>query len=69
MIVRPGAFKFSGKWVDTIKRLGETGMGYTVVTVTLADGRVFPQTIIDSGNLSRVRGHADVPFSKTKLLA
>ena len=65
--MRSGAFKFSGKWVERVRRLGETGMGYTVVTVTLADGRVFPQAIIDSGTLSRVRGLANVPFSQDEI--
>lgn len=62
--MRPGAFLFSGKWVDTVRGLSETGMGYTVVRVTLMDGRKFEQVVIDSGYLSRVRGLPDVPFSE-----
>jgi hypothetical protein len=37
-------------------------MGYVVVSVTLNDGRVFPQAMIDSGYLARVRGHFCVPI-------
>ena len=65
--MRPGAFLFSGNWADTVRGLGETGMGYTVVRVTLRDGRKFEQVLIDSGYLSRVRGVADVPFSETDI--
>jgi hypothetical protein len=60
--MRPGAFQFAGKWMETVKHLGETGMGYTVVSITLSDGRVFPQAVIDSGYIGRVRGLPDVPF-------
>jgi hypothetical protein len=65
--MRPGAFLFSHKWLDTVRRLGETGVGYTVVTITLADGRKFHQAVIDSGYLSRVRGYPDVPFGEVDI--
>ena len=39
-------------------------MGYTVVTITLADGTVFPQVIIEGGCLSRVRGILNIPFTE-----
>jgi len=61
--MRTGAFKFSDKWRDAVKELPESGMGYTVVRVTLRDGRVFPQAVIDSGYLTRVRGSLSVPFA------
>jgi len=60
--MRAGVFKFSGKWRDAVRKLPESGMGYTVVRITLRDGRVFPQAVIDSGCLIRVRGLLDVPF-------
>jgi hypothetical protein len=62
--MRTGAFKFSGKWRGTVRELPESGMGYTVVRVTLRDGRVFPQAVIDSGYLTRVRGSSSVPFAE-----
>jgi len=36
-------------------------MGYVVVSVTLKDGRRYPQVLIDSGHLSRVRGLPHIP--------
>ena len=60
--MRSGTFVFSGKWLAEVKALKETGMGYTVVKITLIDGRTFDQVIIDSGRLARVRGLPTVPF-------
>jgi hypothetical protein len=62
--MRPGAFEFAGKWMERVKALPETGMGYTIASVTLRDGRRFGQVVIDSGILSRVRGRPDIPFSE-----
>jgi hypothetical protein len=62
--MKPGAFTFSGKWIERVQNLRETGMGYTVVTITLNDGRQFDQAMIVSGLLSRIRGLPDVPFSE-----
>ena len=42
-------------------------MGYTVVSIVLKDGRKYPQAIIDSGVLTRVRGLPDVPFSEADI--
>jgi hypothetical protein len=65
--MRPGAFFFSGKWANAVRALVETGMGYTVVSIALADGRRFDQVLIDSGYLSRVRGLPNVPFSENDI--
>jgi hypothetical protein len=62
--MRDGAFKFSGKWLSTVRSLGETGMGYVVVDVGLKDSRKYPQVLIDSGYLTRVRGLPNVPFAE-----
>ena len=62
--MKAGVFLFAGKWAETVKRLPETGMGYTVVSVTLRDGRHFDQAVVDSGYLARVRGLAEVPFTE-----
>jgi hypothetical protein len=62
--MRPGAFEFSDKWVERIRNLGETGMGYVVASVTLKDGRVFPQVAIDTGCVTMVQGLPDIPFSE-----
>lgn len=50
-----------------VQHLPETGMGYTVVTIRLRDGREFKQVVIDSGYLARVRGLTDVPFTETDI--
>ncbi|MGH9517321.1 MAG: hypothetical protein ACRD3P_16765 [Terriglobales bacterium] len=39
-------------------------MGYQVVTGTLNDGRVFPQAVVDSGHLTRIRGLKDIAFAE-----
>jgi hypothetical protein len=67
--MRPGAFQFARKWMETVKHLGETGMGYTVVSITLSDGRVFPQAVIDSSYMSRIRSLPDVLFSEDDVSA
>jgi hypothetical protein len=63
-LMRDGAFKFAGNWLPTVRALGETGMGYVVVRVALRDGRTYPQVLIDSGHLSRVRGLPNIPFAE-----
>ena len=60
--MRNGSFQFGHKWKKTVQRLPETGMGYTVVSITLKDGRKFEQAVIDSGWLCLIRGRADIPF-------
>jgi hypothetical protein len=65
--MRSGAFQFSDKWRSKVLSLGETGMGYTVVSVTLQDGRKFEQAVIDSGHLTRVRGLPTVPFTEDEI--
>ena len=55
--------RLSERWIEHLGSQPETGMGYQVVTITLKDGRVFPQAIVDSGYLTRIRGQAEIPFS------
>ena len=55
--------RLSRKWIEQLRSQPETGMGYQVVTITLKDGRVFPQTVVDSGYLTGIRGQAEIPFS------
>jgi hypothetical protein len=64
MSMRDGAFVFSGKWLSAVRQLGETGMGYVVVSIALRDGRPYPQVLIGSGHLSRVRGLPHIPFAE-----
>ena len=46
-----------------VRKLGEAGMGYVVVSVALTEGRNYPQVLIDSGILSRIRGLPNIPFA------
>jgi hypothetical protein len=62
-----GEETFIGKWKQAVLQLGETGMGYVVVSITLTDGRKFDHAIIDSGYLNRVRGIPDVPFTENDI--
>jgi hypothetical protein len=51
------------KWEDVVRSLPETGMGYTVVMVTLEDGRQYERVVIDSGYIARVYGYGyEIPF-------
>jgi hypothetical protein len=65
--MRQGAFVFSGEWVAIVRSLPETGMGYTVATVKLREGRIFEQVIIEAGRLTRVRGLPTVPFTEHEI--
>jgi hypothetical protein len=65
--MRRGAFLLSSPWDEVVNNITETGMGYTIVSVTLRDGRRCDQVLIDSGYVSRVRGLADIPFSATDI--
>jgi hypothetical protein len=48
---------------DHLRRHGETGPGYQVVSVTLKNGTCFDQVVASEGCVIHVRGHKDVPFA------
>jgi hypothetical protein len=48
--------------VDNLKKAGETGMGYQVISVELRDGRRFDQVLASEGCIIEVRGHKEIPF-------
>ena len=50
-------------FVDHLKRAGETGIGYQVVSVELRDGRNFDQVVTSEGCVIEVRGYKEIPFS------
>jgi hypothetical protein len=54
---------------DHLKRQGETGMGYQVVSVTLKNGQHFDQVVASEGFIIQVRGHKDVPFAPDDVAA
>jgi hypothetical protein len=55
--------------VDHLKRAGETGIGYQVVSVELQDGRKFDQVVTSEGHIIEVRGHKEIPFSAEEVAA
>jgi hypothetical protein len=58
-------FKMVGKkFADYFRQQPETGMGYWIVNAHLKDGRVVHQVIVDSGYVTKVRGHQDTPFAE-----
>jgi hypothetical protein len=48
---------------EQLRRIGQTGLGYQVVSVTLKNGRQFDQVLTSEGYVIQVRGHKDVPFT------
>jgi len=52
------------RFADFFRGKSETGMGYWVVTVYLKDGRKYPQVIVDSGFITKVRHHKRIPFEE-----
>jgi hypothetical protein len=61
-------FKLNEKrFADFFRAQPETGMGYTIVTTVLKNGKRFPQTIVTGGVVSRVRGFSVAPFSETDI--
>jgi hypothetical protein len=49
--------------LDHLKRSGETGIGYQVVSVELRDGRSFDQVATSEGCIVEVRGYWEIPFA------
>jgi len=50
-------------FVEHLKRAGETGIGYQVVSVELIDGRKFDQVVTSECCFIEVRGYKEIPFS------
>jgi hypothetical protein len=59
--------RLTGKWAREVVEMPETGMGYTVVSVQLHDGRQFDQVVINSGFITKVRGYERVPFQEDEI--
>jgi hypothetical protein len=50
-------------FIEHLKRAGETGIGYQVVSVELRDGRKFDQVVTSECCVIEVRGYKEIPFS------
>jgi len=53
--------------LDDLKRGGETGIGYQVISVELKDGRCFDQVVASEGCIIEVRGYEEIPFAPEEL--
>ena len=49
--------------VHCLKEVGETGIGYQVVSVQLRDGRTFDQVVTSEYCIIEVRGYKEIPFA------
>jgi len=49
--------------LDDLKRTGETGIGYQVISVELKDGTCFDQVVASEGCIIEVRGYEQIPFA------
>jgi hypothetical protein len=50
------------QWSSFFGRQPESGMGYFIGDITLCDGREFKDAIFVEGNITKIRGLADIPF-------
>jgi len=57
------------RFVDTLKRDDETGIGYQVVSVELKDGRNFDQVVTSEGCIIEVRGCKEIPFASEDVVS
>lgn len=55
------------KWAAVLVNTPETGMGYTVCTIELKDGRVFERVVIVGGTVTRCDGSNDIPFAASEI--
>lgn len=54
----------SKKWADVLARERETGMGYQIVSIFLADGRRYDGVTVVGGMVSKVAGSTSIPFAE-----
>jgi hypothetical protein len=54
-------------FASALLRQPETGMDYQIATVTLNDGRIFPQAVLSSGLITHIRGYTKVPFTSEEM--
>ena len=49
--------------LNDLKRGGETGIGYQIISVELKDGKCFDQVVASEGCIIEVRGYEEIPFA------
>jgi hypothetical protein len=57
----------SEKWAPYLRSQPETGMGYQIATIYLADGRKFDRTVIVGGYVTKVGDSTVIPFRETEI--
>jgi hypothetical protein len=57
----------SKSWLEYLRSQPETGMGYQVVTIKTKDGKIFPQAVVDSGHVTRIRRFSEIPFTQEEI--
>jgi hypothetical protein len=55
------------RFAEFFKQQPETGMGFWVVTAVLKDGRRYEQVLVNSGYLTQVKNHKDIPFTENDI--
>ena len=58
----------SSKWANFFRNSPETGMGYTVCSVKLANGTQFDRVVVDGGMITSVDGKDVIPFAEAEIV-
>lgn len=57
----------SEKWARELATKPETGMGYQIVSITLANGQKFDQVAVVEGRITEIRGLREIPFTEEQI--
>jgi hypothetical protein len=58
----------SNKWVPVLASQPETGMGYQIASVFLADGRRFECVTIVGGYITKIGDDSVIPFNEKEIV-
>jgi hypothetical protein len=58
----------SDKWAPVLRRMPEAGMGYTVASIYLSDGRRFDRVMIVGGYITNIGQSEDIPFGEEDIV-
>ena len=59
----------SNKWADVLRAQRETGMGYQIATISLADGQWFDRVVILGGYITQVGESEAIPFQDSYIVS
>lgn len=60
--------KLSDKWAPVLVNQPETGMGYSICTVQLRDGRHIDRVVIVGGIVTEVDGSENIAFTEDEIV-